>query len=57
MTRTRTDRAKVTVYNARAWWYQRDAWTQCLIAAGLLCVLELAVIWAVRPYLLQAVAS
>lgn len=57
MTRTRADRAKVTVYNARAWWYRLDAWSQCLIAACLLCVLELAVIWAVRPYLLQAVAS
>lgn len=57
MTRTRVDRAKIATITVRYWWNTRGWWTQIMIAAALLCVFELLVIWAVRPHLLQAVAS
>lgn len=39
------------------WWDGLNWWHQIMLGACLLCALELAVIWAVRPYLLQAVSA
>jgi hypothetical protein len=61
MTRSRTDRAKTRLwtleFNVRRWWNGLNWWHQIMVAAALLCVFELLVIWAVRPYLLEAVAA
>jgi hypothetical protein len=44
-------------WSFRQWWNSLSAWTQIYVGAGVVCAVELLVIWAIYPYLLEAVAA